>query len=94
MMRNIYERIQSVVIWLGEAWEDCHLVMRYLKSIGQHTDLHIQHSITPSLHFDKRDITSAEIQDGLERFFGFTWWTRVWTVQEWVLVRRSVFRCG
>ncbi|KAF1842217.1 uncharacterized protein K460DRAFT_409635 [Cucurbitaria berberidis CBS 394.84] len=93
-MRDIYERAWNVVIWLGQGWDNFHLVMRYLEQMGQNQSFHIHPAINPSLQLDGRDITAPEIQKGLKMFFGSSWWTRVWTVQEYLLSRRSVFQCG
>jgi hypothetical protein len=34
------------------------------------------------------------IATAVKRFMSFPWWTRIWTVQEFVLARSSIFYCG
>jgi hypothetical protein len=88
LMSPIYKRAMNVVIWLGEPWEDYDLAADFLKN------LHFNPALSPSIKVKGKSIDSVKVQDALKKFFSFPWWTRAWTVQEWVLAQRTVFHCG
>jgi hypothetical protein len=94
LMRDIYEKSGNVVIWLGLSWDYCQLGMEFLERLGRDKGLHIHPNVSPSLEVSQKDITSAEIQECLQKLFSARWWSRVWTVQEWILAKHSVFQCG
>lgn len=39
-------------------------------------------------------IDGGPVAKAVKRFMGFSWWTRIWTVQEFVLASASTFHCG
>lgn len=94
LMRDVYEKATSVIIWLGPSWDHCPLAMECLERMGQDKSLHIHPEMAPSLSVKEKNLTSVEVQDSLKKLFGTPWWSRVWTVQEWILANRSVFQCG
>jgi len=94
LMSSIYKRAWNVVIWLGETFNDCDLAMDYLKQLGGDKNLHLNPSLSPSIRVAGESVDSVQIQNALKEFFSLPWWTRVWTVQEWVLGRQTVFQCG
>ncbi|KAF2475060.1 uncharacterized protein BDR25DRAFT_214257, partial [Lindgomyces ingoldianus] len=94
LMSSIYKKARSVVIWLGESWKNSELAIEYMRKLGENQNLHINPKLTPSAEVKGKSMNSGEIQDALKKFFGFPWWSRAWTVQEWVLAQESMFQCG
>jgi hypothetical protein len=93
-MGSIYGRAVGVIFWLGEAFEDCKLAFDCLKKMGEMKDLHFRKSLSPNIVVHDLDLYSTKLQDALICFFTLPWWTRVWTVQEYVLAQRAIFQCG
>jgi hypothetical protein len=68
--------------------------MEMSQQTGEKPELHIDSSLVPSLHVDGVGLGSKHHQEHLTRFFESGWWTRLWTVQEYVFARSAVFQCG
>jgi len=94
LMGSIYKKAWNVIIWLGQPWNDCHLAVDYLEQLGRDINLHLNPSQTPHVTTSGLNIDSLQLQAALKQFFDFAWWSRVWTVQEWVLAQNTVFQCG
>ncbi|KAF5540187.1 heterokaryon incompatibility (het-6OR allele) [Fusarium phyllophilum] len=56
--------------------------------------MHFDPSISPHLTVQGLSASDKPLQDSLIAFFAAPWWTRVWTVQEFLLAQKVVFRCG
>jgi hypothetical protein len=77
LMSSIYSRASLVLVWLGEAWEGCELVMEMLKQLGGNESLHVFKSLNPGFSIHGMDLGSAELRDHLYRFFSSPWWNRL-----------------
>lgn len=94
IMNYIYSWATEVVIFLGEAWEGSDATIDLLKFVASHTDYHFYSSSEQSYHAHGFDINSRSVHESLSKFFDMRWWTRVWTVQEFVLAPQATFVLG
>lgn len=93
-MHRIYSQAWKVVAFLGQAWDQCDTAINLLKFVGNNPDLHWNSSVERSVYSCGFDIQSQSLLDSIIRFFSCPWWTRVWTVQEYILAQRVEFMCG
>ena len=93
-MSSIYCQASCVIVFLGEAWEGSEIAIEVLQRMGENAKLHCDQNLEPSLEINGKGLESDEIQGYLIRFFQLPWWTRLWTVQEYVLAKNVVFQCG
>ncbi|KAF2712559.1 hypothetical protein K504DRAFT_372011 [Pleomassaria siparia CBS 279.74] len=94
IMGSIYQRAKRVIIWLGEEREpdsDCTGVTRFLSRLS---------SLPPEFRTNKALRTKLLEKKldaqwrGVGRLLCRKWWTRVWTLQEYVLPPEARFYCG
>jgi hypothetical protein len=93
MMDKIYEKAEEVVGWLGQGDIECERGMRFSLVLSE---------VLPQLRaeglvdFDKLDddLKDPKNWSALEKLFLQPWWTRVWTLQEYVVAKRFTFRYG
>ena len=93
-MRTIYQRARKVVIWLGEEFEGVEIAVQSLKEMADNPRLHINPSLAPHLKTIDHAAHLGELLEALETFLTLPWWTRTWTVQEFILGRQRELRCG
>lgn len=93
-MHDIYQRAQSVQIWLGEPSGQSEGAMKLMPAI-QHT--YMLHKTIPSTaRLDNHDATYPGNLYGLFRLMNRPWFGRIWVIQE-VAVRSGNnvhFHCG
>ncbi|KAF5672652.1 heterokaryon incompatibility het-6 [Fusarium circinatum] len=82
IMGDIYKSARQVVVWLGDAADDSHLVFQHL---NDETIPDSFHSGSPPPE-DKRRAWSALVKR--------PWFFRTWVIQEIVLAKRAVMMCG
>ncbi|KAF5023719.1 hypothetical protein F66182_4223 [Fusarium sp. NRRL 66182] len=82
IMGDIYRSARQVIVWLGDAADDSHLVFEHLK------DDTVQQSLLhpPPPEDAKRKAWNALIKR--------PWFYRTWVIQEITLARRAVVMCG
>ncbi|KAH6644634.1 heterokaryon incompatibility protein-domain-containing protein [Boeremia exigua] len=85
-MNDIYSRASNVIVWLGEPRSDAALAFSFLEEFGHNPSEHL------TLHRTERNVeqTAMSVRSLLTR----SWWTRIWTAQEWILAKSSIFQCG
>jgi hypothetical protein len=89
-MRYIYNLAQSVVVFLGDTWEDRDVAIDFIKRMVANSSLHLDTHVTiRGMEWD-----SDVLQDALFVFFSSPWFSRTWTVQEFVLAQKVVFYSG
>ncbi|KAJ4988577.1 ankyrin and HET domain-containing protein [Stagonosporopsis vannaccii] len=93
-MHRIYSQAWRVVVFLGEAWEACDTAIELMKFVGKNKDLHWTSSSERSMYSCGFNIRSQSLFNSIFRFFSSPWWTRLWTVQEYVLAKHVEFMCG
>ncbi|KAK2596333.1 hypothetical protein N8I77_013229 [Diaporthe amygdali] len=94
MMGDIYKRASSVTAYLGEPFEGLGQAMQFLESSASDPELHFDPETSTNTQVDGVRATSKSLNQALEKFFGFPWWTRMWIVQEYSLAQRLVFQIG
>ncbi|OQV09857.1 hypothetical protein CLAIMM_13937 [Cladophialophora immunda] len=90
-MKQIYQYAHSTVVWLGEQSEDSDTALDFidvLYKMGQasESDEDMRMFLRMEHHHPK--------WIALRNFFCRKWWTRVWTVQEFVVSTSLSFWCG
>ncbi|CAM1506069.1 Fc.00g057100.m01.CDS01 [Cosmosporella sp. VM-42] len=93
-MRDIYSRASSVLVFLSPESIPFDVGLRFLEQAAARPEAHYEPSLYPHIIVDGLDAQSETLRDSVIAFFAAPWWTRVWTVQEFVLARRVVFQCG
>ncbi|KAH7078181.1 heterokaryon incompatibility protein-domain-containing protein [Paraphoma chrysanthemicola] len=84
LMFKIYSRAANVVIYLGDAEQDSDMAIDFIKECDDPT------SNSSSLSHPKSD---ALVQ-ALEKFFRRHWFTRIWVIQEAMLLTNGIVYCG
>ncbi|KAF5618358.1 heterokaryon incompatibility het-6 [Fusarium sp. NRRL 52700] len=82
IMGDIYKSARQVVVWLGDAADDSHLVFQHLNDENIPDSFHSDAS-PPE---DKRQAWSALVKR--------PWFFRTWVIQEIALAKRAVMMCG
>ncbi|KAF4341586.1 heterokaryon incompatibility het-6 [Fusarium beomiforme] len=90
IMGDIYKSARQVVVWLGDAADDSHLVFQHLNKRDTEDDdpdshkiLRIHHPAPPEA---KRRAWNALIKR--------PWFFRTWVIQEIALAKRAIIMCG
>jgi hypothetical protein len=94
IMGKIYRRARRVIIWLGEEKEensDCTGATHFLFQLASlPAAFRTQKPLRQELIEDK----FSEQWASVGRLLARKWWTRVWTLQEFVLPAEAKFYCG
>jgi hypothetical protein len=88
LMPNIYKSAQRVYAWLGNEEDRSDLAIDCLLDINRRSQSS-QHPAKPLLPLE-----DSLAWDAIIKFFGRSWFRRVWIVQELVLPRSIVMLCG
>ncbi|TQN64978.1 Heterokaryon incompatibility protein 6, OR allele, partial [Colletotrichum shisoi] len=94
IMGHIYREASGVLIYLGNEWDGLGIACEYLELAAQRGDAHFAPSLQPHLEVRGQNISTPYLRDNLFRLFSSAWFSRVWTVQEFVLARKTTFLCG
>ncbi|KAH6615333.1 heterokaryon incompatibility protein-domain-containing protein [Boeremia exigua] len=95
LMRRIYAGATKTILWLGpDIREEYSLAMDYLECLGSDETLHFIPGLGPYAEVEGKSILSPAVLDAVELFFRDPWWSRVWTVQEWLKSQHAVFQHG
>ncbi|KAB8301501.1 hypothetical protein EYC80_003354 [Monilinia laxa] len=101
LMRRIYERSERTIGWLGPGVDDGEQAMQFLKVLANHMerlDRLFQRRLVGERKARYEDL-GEELSDRskwaiLEKLLLRPWWTRVWTLQEYLVPRNFIFCCG
>ncbi|KAH7090209.1 heterokaryon incompatibility protein-domain-containing protein [Paraphoma chrysanthemicola] len=96
IMGQIYRTAAQCDVWLGEEAEESWRAFRFLRFLDR--KFHGSSS-WPSVDWIEKILAprTGNYRDdwnAVEKLFARPWWTRVWTVQEFILSKNVVFRCG
>jgi hypothetical protein len=105
LMHAIYTQASSVEIWLGESFDNIELASRFFEDFASgvnRAESVCSSSISIGLHADDFDEDALEgdakkafqTLEAIQKVMQGSWWQRTWTVQEFVLAKRSTFHCG
>ena len=97
LMGRIFADAQAVRVWLGEEADDSDLALDFLGFMGAGQKFSY-HQNLPS----KGLVDELRAKDGpytrkwaaVNKLFKRSWWTRVWTVQEYVVAHEAWIHCG
>jgi hypothetical protein len=102
MMRDIYRRCSSCIIWLGELDEhvdsfspqDAVAAFDFLKGVAAAESIGPQALPLPTLL--KNTPEGERVRKAFAAFamYGNTWWSRIWTIQEAVIPKSAVYVWG
>ena len=85
-MGEIFARSLSTLAWLGRECEGDAMAIPYLTHLGGSADA----TVRPFL----KEHSGSEWVSCLVKFFDRPWWTRAWTLQEYILPTDFAFVCG
>ncbi len=94
MMGTIYRMAQRTTVWLGDEADNSTLAIKFLHFLSA--------ALLEDKMFSKEWMDTVEPRDGaygsdweaVEKLFARPWWTRVWTVQEYIISRNVLIYCG
>ncbi|KPM42083.1 hypothetical protein AK830_g4460 [Neonectria ditissima] len=108
-MGAIYSSAAQVIVWLGEGDDDTGVAINFVQDLSKlepDTARRIVENSGQPLPWDHRERVFRalgmkhghdnhdSIVRGLVKLMNHVWWTRVWTVQEIVLAKSAILRCG
>ncbi|RKL36657.1 hypothetical protein BFJ72_g8206 [Fusarium proliferatum] len=93
-MEEIYSHARYVLAFLSPQSEPFNLGLDYIEATARDTMIHFDPSISPHLTVQGLNASDKLLQDSIISFFAASWWTRVWTVQEFLLAKKVIFRGG
>ncbi|KAF4595451.1 hypothetical protein GQ602_001064 [Ophiocordyceps camponoti-floridani] len=91
LMGDIYSRASPVLVFLSTISGPYELGLGFLTQAAEHPDRHCEPS---HMTLPPSDRDSDVLRDSVVAVFAAPWWTRVWTVQDFVLASSLVFRFG
>ena len=95
LMGQVYSRATSVLVFLSTVSAPFELGLSFLEQAAEHPDWHYEPSLQPLITVGGGlDARSETLRDSIIALFAAPWFSRVWTVQEFVLAGRLTFRCG
>ena len=94
LMRDIYSCADHVDVFLSRESALYDLGISYFERAASNKEEHFEPGMSPILTIDGLNISSDRLRDSMIAFFAVSWWTRTWTVQEFVLARKISFICG
>jgi hypothetical protein len=103
-MYAIYTQASSVEIWLAESVDNIDLALQFLDEFARN-ELNretMRSYASPGLldhDFDGSTLDgsakeSYETVEAIAEMMRAPWWSRTWTVQEYILARKATFHCG
>ncbi|KAH8726428.1 heterokaryon incompatibility protein-domain-containing protein [Phaeosphaeriaceae sp. PMI808] len=94
LMSDVYGRATCVICYLGEYWEGCDMTMEFMERMGSDNGLHISSSHSPTVEISSKPVDWTLLLPNIGQFFRFPYWSRVWTVQEYLLAQNTILQCG
>ena len=93
-MGKIYKNAVEVMGWLGQGDAECEIGMQFMQALSRHKS-HLRKrgdvSLVRSLG---NEVGNPKKWAALEKLLLTPWWTRVWTLQEYIVAVRFTFRYG
>ncbi|KAK1715383.1 heterokaryon incompatibility protein-domain-containing protein [Colletotrichum lupini] len=92
LMQEIYRRARRAIVWLGEKSHDSNEAIKFIRLLNKvNLQGHSDTGIRPILEQYRNHYT---YWTALKSFFLRKWWTRIWTIQEFVIPERVSMWCG
>jgi hypothetical protein len=97
LMSSIFASAEAVRVWLGEEVDDSALALQFLGFMGGGQTFSYHGNLTSrelieELHM--KDGPYAREWSAVNKLFKRSWWTRVWTMQEFVVAEELSIHCG
>ncbi|KAF9698563.1 hypothetical protein EKO04_003854 [Ascochyta lentis] len=95
IMADIYKRARRAIVWLGEEKEDgsdCTNAIEFLHYLSS-----LQIAFNGDDHAMRANLENPEFTEkcaAVSHLLARPWWTRVWTLQEFVLPKEAKLYCG
>ena len=87
-MREIYEKAEQTIIWLGDAYENSGLAIGLIKAWTRADD-------DLDLFLQRYPFAfSIQMWTAVDKLLRRPWWHRIWVYQEYLLSREIIFVCG
>jgi hypothetical protein len=90
LMNSIYSRAASTTVWLGQSSKDSDKAMDFIDSVRNLRQELPQKAVQKELQQEHYSSQWEAVENLLLR----RWWSRVWTMQEFILSRNVSFWCG
>lgn len=98
LMGDIYMSASRVVIWLGNAGENSHLVFQHIARFRQHQDDVLSGRCRPIDPHGESHVNmplyAGATHAALQKLFQRPWFFRTWVIQEKVLSKEAMVCCG
>jgi hypothetical protein len=94
VMAAIYSQASRVVVYLGATWDGYEMAFEAIRQVGEDETLHFDGSNEQSMDVQGLDLKSRVLRDQVKKFYQAGWWSRIWTVQEFVLAKQALICCG
>jgi len=94
MMGQIFRTAEQTLVWLGEEGDGSTQAIKFLWFIEKTFKVNKKPSAEWLTKVVPRDGVYGKDWEALEKLFCRPWWTRVWTVQEYVVSRELIIYCG
>jgi hypothetical protein len=92
LMGTIYRDSKETIVWLGERHEDSDEAIEFLKVLARKKDW-----LKPNRNLNQlgdANLLDKDKWKSVERILMRPWWTRVWTLQEFIIPSKLTFYCG
>ena len=93
-MQQIYRLARTVVVFLGDTWPGLDIALDFILAGARDDTLHYNPSLEPHVMSHGMNANSIELQSYILKLFSSSWWSRLWTVQEYCLATTVMFQCG
>ena len=90
LMRSIYKKADTVIMWLGEENDDSKIAMPFLKTFREALHLRSGEKVSQIMLNEEFNLCWAAVG----KLFQQPYWSRVWIVQEVLLAQRPVVYWG
>ncbi|KAF5012346.1 hypothetical protein FDECE_1573 [Fusarium decemcellulare] len=94
LMGEIYSCASYVLAFLSPFSDPFDIGLGFIEQAAHDVELHYEPSLDPHISVNGLTASSEALRDSFIAFFATPWWTRVWTVQEFVLAKKVIFQCG
>jgi hypothetical protein len=89
-MATIYSQASRVVVYLGATWDGYEMAFEAIRQVGEDETLHFDGSNEQSMDVQGLDLKLRVLRDQAKRFYQAGWWSRIWTVQEFMLAKQAL----
>lgn len=89
-IRDIYKNAHEVVVWLGQGDEDTQRGMAFLDKFWDERPKYARGGLGEFLFGSNTTVP----WEGICKILQFEWWSRIWTVEEFIVAKELTIWCG